>query len=433
MEALPVGAHLYDLNGVLRRSNRRAKEIGAAAASAEELDQALCGATMTEALAANAPIRDLEVAVERADGGWLHLLTAADLLRDEDGAAAGVIVCFQGVDAIGRARDDLRKERVWARRMVENSPVAVYWTDVQGRITAFNPAAEMLWGGRPEAGVNRWCGFRRLFHPDGREMARETCPLAAAVREGLGGVGVEVGFERHDGARGAVLAYPTPLHGENGALIGAVNMLVEITERKEAELRQKALLDEVNHRVKNTLATIQSLAGQSFRGGGDPAVMAAAFEARLLALSQAHDLLARAHWREIELGVLAAAVLDPGREGRVEASGPPTPITARAAVTLAMALHELAANAERYGALSSVGGRVDVSWRPDARGGLALAWIESGGPAVDAPARLGFGRRFLENAVSRELGGRVDLTFAPEGLRCLIEVPPRRDTAGPGP
>ena len=423
LEQLPVGVHLYGDDGVLIRANQRAKDICGAAFSADDVERALREGPARQALDSGAPVRDLDVVVAGAGGRRLHLLASADLVRDDRGETTGAAVCFQSVNAIHRARDDLRKERAWARRMFENSPVAVYWTDAAGHIRAFNPAAEMLWGRRPEFGRDRWCGFLKLFHADGRAMAHDECPLATAIRRRAPEVGHEIGYERPDGRRGSALAYPTPLFDDAGDLVGAINMLIDITERKQAETRQKVLVDELNHRVKNTLATIQSLAGQSFRGDGAPAAMAAAFEARLLALSKAHDQLAKRHWSDADLQALAADVLSPLDDGRVSMEGGPLRLAPRAAVTLAMALHELAANAQRFGALSSPSGRLCVSWRTEADGGLTLTWQEAGGPVVAPPMRRGFGRRFLEGALNRDLGGATELDFAPSGLRCTIRAP----------
>lgn len=437
LEQLPVGVHLYDGDGVLMQANARAREICAAPFAAGDVDRALSGgraagrSPVSEALRAQAPVKDREIVVEAASGQRLHLLTNTDPVRDDHGEVIGAIACFQSVSAIGRARESLRQERAWARRMFENSPVAVYWTDALGYVRAFNPAAEILWGRRPEFGRDRWCGFVRLFHVDGRPMAHEEGPLATAILTGRSIVGGEIGYERPDGGRGSVLAYPTPLYDDAGTLVGAINMLVDITDRKQAETRQKVLLDELNHRVKNTLATIQSLAGQTFRGDGAPEAMAAAFEARLLALSKAHDQLAERHWSDADLKSLATAVLAPFEGRSVALDGGPLRLSPRAAVTIAMALNELAANAERFGALSTPDGQLRVSWRSDGAGGLVLTWVETNGPPVSPPLRRGFGRRFLEAALSRELGGHAELEFAPEGLRCTIRTPARRESTLP--
>jgi len=157
--------------------------------------------------------------------------------------------------------------------------------------------------------------------------------------------------------------------------------------------------------------------------------MAASFEARILALSKAHDQLAARHWSDVDLQSLATAVLAPSNDPRVVIDGGPVRLSPRAAVTLAMALNELAANAERFGALSTPDGRLRVSWRSDEAGGLELDWVERNGPPVSPPRRRGFGRRFLEAALSRELGGHAELEFAPEGFRCTIRTPAEQESS----
>jgi two-component sensor histidine kinase len=231
-------------------------------------------------------------------------------------------------------------------------------------------------------------------------------------------------FERPDGTRGAFLAHPTLLHDPAGKLMGAVNMLIDISDRKLGEDRQRVLMDELNHRVKNTLASVQSLAAHSLRGGDGPRQMRERFESRLIALSHAHNQLAERRWKDADLRALALQILAPYRaDHRVRLEGESVMVTAQAAVTLCMVLHELATNAVKYGALSTPRGRLAVNWRTTEVGWLDLAWREEGGPEVAPPQQRGFGTRFIEGAVAGELGGRIVLDFAPAGVRCRIEAP----------
>jgi two-component sensor histidine kinase len=189
-------------------------------------------------------------------------------------------------------------------------------------------------------------------------------------------------------------------------------------------------MDELNHRVKNTLATVQSLAAQTARGTESPEEFRRSFEGRLIALSQAHDQLTHRHWASADLrAIVAAAVapyLTPGQE-RVAIEGDDVTVMPRVALTLAMVLHELTTNAVKYGALSAPAGRVAVSWRvvqaPSQAPLLWLEWQESGGPPVAAPSRQGFGSRFIESSIDVELQGMARLHFDATGLRCTIEVP----------
>ncbi|AWN46355.1 histidine kinase [Methylobacterium terrae] len=207
----------------------------------------------------------------------------------------------------------------------------------------------------------------------------------------------------------------------------------EVTERKRAEEHLRLLVHELNHRVKNTLATVQSIAMQSLRGLDGPAVGAAtidaakaAFEARLIALARVHDVLTRESWEGAELADVvkdALAPLDgPGPQPRFAVGGPAVRLPPRIALSIAMALHELATNAVKYGALSVPAGQVALSWTV-AEGRLSLRWQERGGPPVVPPTRTGFGSRLIERSLARELDGTVSLSFPREGVVCTIVAP----------
>jgi two-component sensor histidine kinase len=188
-----------------------------------------------------------------------------------------------------------------------------------------------------------------------------------------------------------------------------------------AERQQKLLLDELNHRVKNTLATVQAIAHQTLRTRSDPAEFRAAFEARLTALSATHNLLTATSWRSASLrDVLLQEFLPHGVE-RYRLQGPDVPLPAGQALAVGMMFHELATNAAKYGALSVAGGRVAVRWAlsgPPQAPVVEIAWRETNGPPVTPPGRTGFGTRLIE----RSLQGTATLDYAPEGLRCDIRL-----------
>jgi two-component sensor histidine kinase len=200
----------------------------------------------------------------------------------------------------------------------------------------------------------------------------------------------------------------------------------EIARGREMQDRQVTLLHELNHRVKNTLATVQSLARQSARGGEGQAVQ---LEARILSLSKTHDLLTRDDWSGATLGEVLENELSPYRAGcdHIVLNGPEVALPPRHVLALGMTVHELTTNAAKYGALSTTEGRVEVSWRVDrietGAARLRLTWRESGGPAVAPPERRGFGTRLIAGGVGRELAGEVDIDFDVGGLRCRIDVP----------
>ena len=200
----------------------------------------------------------------------------------------------------------------------------------------------------------------------------------------------------------------------------ADSLALEIEHRRRIEGHQNALLDELNHRVKNTLATVQAMAMQTLKGVDRPA--RDAFIARLFALSSQHDLLTLDSWEGASFEGVVRRALRPWREEervRFTVDGPPVHLDPKRALALGMGFHELATNAAAYGALSNETGVVRVSWTLDADGKrLKLRWQEEGGPPVTAPARKGFGLRLVEHGLGRELSGVVSLDFAPGGLVC---------------
>lgn len=209
----------------------------------------------------------------------------------------------------------------------------------------------------------------------------------------------------------------------------------EVGERTRAERRQQLLIHELNHRVKNMLATVQSVARQSL-GRAKGASPLADFEDRLMALAWTHDVLTRERWVGASLRVILSRTLAPhAGDGRVELSGPDLRISPKMALALAMGGHELATNAAKYGALSSDSGRVSVRWRLDPEtepARLILDWQEIGGPPVEPPKSRGFGSRLLERGLAGELGGEVKIAFERPGVRCRISAPLQPE-AGPPP
>jgi two-component sensor histidine kinase len=218
------------------------------------------------------------------------------------------------------------------------------------------------------------------------------------------------------------------VRGPDGAFLYAVRVTQDIDERRRAEDRRSLLIHELNHRVKNTLATVQSIATQTLRGLGSAERARDDIEGRLLALSRAHDVLTRESWEGANLAELVAQALEPyggPALDRVAARGPDVRLPPRMALALAMALQELATNAAKYGALSNAVGRVELDWNVSAGAAprLALRWSERGGPPVRPPKRRGFGSKLIERSVSLDLAGKVVLAFDADGVVCTVDVP----------
>ncbi|WP_421739111.1 sensor histidine kinase [Caulobacter sp.] len=191
-------------------------------------------------------------------------------------------------------------------------------------------------------------------------------------------------------------------------------------ELKAREERQAVMINELNHRVKNTLATVQALARQTF--GKLEGAPVEAFTERLIALSGAHDLLTRTGWRQADLGELMQ-VCTQAHGDRVEREGPPVPLNPHTAVALSMVFHELATNSAKYGALSAPAGKVRIDWRMDPDEALVITWIETGGPPVTPPSKPGFGTRLIDSSIRRELKGEPLFEFRAEGLVFRATLP----------
>jgi two-component sensor histidine kinase len=215
--------------------------------------------------------------------------------------------------------------------------------------------------------------------------------------------------------------------GELDTVGAAIDGLMdELAVRQE---HQRLLVNELNHRVKNTLATVQSIAMQTFRADTAAAGSRATFEARLMALAKAQDVLTRENWEGADLDEIVREAVEPhcgDEQARLEVQGPPVTLPPRMALALAMALHELCTNAAKYGGFSTREGRVTVEWLLVGRGAdcrLRLTWRERGGPPVEPPRRRGFGSRLIERGLARELDGEVRLDYDPAGVVCTINAP----------
>jgi PAS domain S-box-containing protein len=364
----------------------------------------------------------------KPDGTIVYLDVYASAVRDEEGRFSYGVRVIQDVTEAKLMEDRIRESEQHMRDLLEALPAAVYTTDANGRINFFNKACIDLAGRTPQIG-DEWCVTWRLYTADGAPLPHDQCPMAVALKEDRVVRGAEAMAERPDGTLVPFVPYPTPLHDSNGKLVGAINMLVDISERKQAENRQKTLIDELNHRVKNTLATVQSLAMQTARHSDSLQDFATRYEKRLLGLARTHDLLTKRHWEDAPLEYLVREVVGPmssGSDQRMKIQGPPMTLNPRAALSLTMALNELATNAAKYGAFSSDEGRLSLSWQvreSENRTMMDLRWQELGGPPVEAPTRRGFGTRLIERCIERDLGGELDLVFEPRGLSCRMTFP----------
>ena len=313
------------------------------------------------------------------------------------------------------------------RHMADSAPALIWMTDEAAEVVFVNMHFDHIFG-FPASELAQ-AGWQRMLHPDDLDAFSAAFHEAFVARLPFR---TETRVVDRDGAVRWLRCEGVPRLDDAGTFLGYTGCNVDITDAKFAEEHLLLLIHELNHRVKNTLATVQSIASQSLRRleGPEADAARAAFEARLIALARVHDVLTRESWEGAELGTVVADAIRPlesgeGRRSRFSVDGPPLRLPPRLALSIAMALHELGTNAVKYGALSQEGGHVAISWtvRRETEIRLFLRWSETGGPPVTKPTRTGFGSRLIERSLARELEGEVQLQFAPTGVVCTIEAP----------
>ena len=455
LDLLPIPTFICDAQGVILQYNKRAVEVwGRAPRPGQTHDEfsedrrmsELDGTPMTRSLLADVlatgkPVRDAERVVTRDDGSQMFASINIDPLRNAKGELVGAVNCFMDISERKRMDEALEQSRL--RGLEQDQRLAATYDHVAIGISEVAPDGTFL---RVNEAICAITGYSReellsikLFtrtFPEDADLDR--AGFEQQVSGELEFYSAEKRFRHKDGRLIWMAVSSSPVRDASGKLLYVVRVVQDITERKAAERRQKLLIDELNHRVKNTLARVQSLAAQTARGTSDPKEFRERFEGRLIALSKAHDQLTEHHWENGDLRALIAESVAPyagaGSE-RVAPRGETVELGPRAVLTLAMAFHELTTNAAKYGALSGPNGRIEIGWHRAAAEGerpaqLRIDWVETGGPAVVEPERRGFGSRMIEGSIEAELGGSARMYFKPEGLRCEIVVPLTSATAG---
>ncbi|MDB5425298.1 MAG: hypothetical protein JWQ29_2714, partial [Phenylobacterium sp.] len=307
------------------------------------------------------------------------------------------------------------------RLLADSAPALIWMTNAAGRVTFANRHYEVLFGRPAEELMS--AGWAQILLAEDLDGYRRAFAKAMEVRADF------KAFARVRDLHGRVLWFRcegTPRFAPDGQFAGYTGCNVDVTEAMVAQEQQRLLINELNHRVKNTLATVQSIAAQTARRAESPEDFREKFETRLIALSQTHNALTRGGWESASLRELLSQEFSPYAGEQVRLDGPEVDLPPRTAVTLGMVFHELATNAAKYGALSSPTGCVSVSWRTVLSGGqasrLVLQWREENGPPVRAPTRRGFGTRLIEGSVKGELGGISRMVFDPAGFQCRLEI-----------
>jgi PAS domain S-box-containing protein len=349
--------------------------------------------------------------------GTVHWIEArGGCIYDE----AGEPLRFAGAGVDITERKQASELGQWLAAIIESSDDAIISKNLNGLITSWNRGAERLFGYRAEEVVGQPV---TVLIPEDRQD--EEPRILERLRRGERVEHFETVRQRKDGSQVEISLTISPVKDAQGGIVGASKIARDITEQKRAERLQQTLVHELNHRVKNTLATVQAIARQSFRSGPLDSRARETFEARLQALSRAHDLLTRENWDGTDMATVVAQVLAPYQRQRFEIGGPELRLTPRVALALTLAMHELATNAAKYGALSVPTGRVAITWtvRPGDPPHLALRWQERSGPPVSPPSQKGFGSRLIERSLALELAGEVHISYEPNGVLCDISAP----------
>ncbi len=317
----------------------------------------------------------------------------------------------------------LRQSREQFAAIFNQASIGLAEGDLRGRLLRANDRfCEIVARPREELLT---LGMRDITHPEDAE--RHAALFRRAVETGEP-FELEKRYIRPNGTIVWVHDSLTIVRDATGRGRSALAAVMDITERKRLEEHREVLVNELNHRVKNTLATVQSIATQTLRNARSPAQAREDLEDRLIALSRAHDVLTRENWEGASTREIIQGAVEPylhRGEGRFLIKGPDVRLLPRTALAIAMALQELVTNAVKYGALSNETGQVRITWLIDRSiqpPRLQLRWQEIGGPTVAPPTRRGFGSRLVERSLAQDLGGDVRIEFAPTGVVCTLDA-----------
>jgi PAS domain S-box-containing protein len=367
-------------------------------------------AQLAQRVAATQAPEEAELSFGRSGGG--RLITVRGFPLGE-----GIAAVWRDITGARTAERRLVLSEARYREIADGLPTAAWVSRASGKLEYINHAmADAL--GRPRRAL-LGDGWLDSIDPEDRPSLLQA---RAQARATYSSVHYEGRFRRPDGALRVIELHGRPRFDALGRFRGHVGIAADITERREAERRQKLLINELNHRVKNTLAIVQSVVRQTLRDHDTSDEVERAVTDRLMALSAAHDVISRRHWKDAELGDIVREVTRPyAHADRITVTGPSVRILPKTAIALAMAVNELASNAAKYGAFSVPDGRVGLTWALTGDA-IELWWRERGGPPVAAPKSTGFGSRLLGRILAGELGHPAEITHAPEGLACRLRA-----------
>ena len=382
----------------------------------------LAGAALTQDIAT--VLRDLG-SVEReaaSEDTETTYLVRVKPYRDLNNVIDGVVITL--IDISERKR--LERDQAHLAAIVASSDDAIISHDLDGKITSWNAGAEKIYG----YAVNEMIGQPMSTLLDDLQIDEWPANLIR-LRQGQPVTDIDISRVTKDDRVIYVSLTISPMRDAQGAIIGASAVARDIALRKIAEQHSEMLMAELDHRVKNILAVVSSVVAQTLKAGGSAQSARAEIEGRIQAISRAHGLLTELGGVEGSLAKLVATELKPfNQRENVTASGDDVALTSRANVSMALAIHELATNAVKYGALSTEEGHLDVTWRVTGSSEtpqLELVWLETGGPPVSQPTTRGYGTKLIELSLVRGLTATVNREFLEAGVRCQILVPLTRN------
>ena len=371
-------------------------------------------------------IHHYETLRRRRDGTLVDVSLTVSPVKDDHGTIIGASKIARDITERKLSDARLRDSERQLQELIAAVPAAIYTTDAQGKITYFNQAAVELAGRTPTLGSDEWCVTWKLYHPDGTPLPHDECPMAIALKEGRAIRNAEAVAERPDGTRVPFIPYPTPLRDGAGKIVGAVNMLVDVSERKQAETQQQALLSELNHRVKNNMQMLQSLLDKAARRARSSEAREVLEEAsgRIAAMAASQRLLyatpdaTQCNARDFLTTVCETTRQAFPQEVDIECEADVVQLSNDAAMPLALVANELLTNAVKHGLNGRRAGTIRV--RLTKENDSFLFYVEDDGPGFDLQSvqRRSSGLALVQG-LARQLRGEFEVTRTP-ATRCSL-------------
>ncbi len=421
-----------DLNGIIQSWNQGAERIFGY--TAEEVigiptlilippDRHLEEMTILDRIRLGEPVKHYETVRRRKDGTFIDISLMISPVRDATGVVVGAAKIARDITDRKKAESALAERTMQLAVAGKAALVGTFAYDVNTERLQITPGYAAIHGfpdGTTEVARSEW---QAGMHPEDR--VRWEALRSHALREHWQEYSGEYRIVRSGNEARWIEARVFVSYANDGRPRRAVGIDIDITARKRADEQQRTLNAELDHRVKNVLATVSAIITQTSKAGISLADFVARFDGRIKSLARTHELLSHNHWQDVSLAEVVRREIAPYAAGNATILGPGVTLKAAAAQAVATVFHELATNAAKYGAFSRPSGRLFVGWCWLNNGlhRLAIQWQESGGPAVATPSQTGFGTSVIRELIPFELGGTVDLGFASEGLQCRLEIP----------